>query len=304
MSQQLDFRAMGCRMRGVVDADEPVPALQSAPAVFEEWEQILSRFRSDSELCELNRRAGIPVVVSQVLWDVFEASRLAEMETRGLVNPLIMDALVHAGYNRTFDELPSCPAEDEACTELVPVPALQDVLADAEQHTLRLPPGTRLDFGGVAKGWAAQQAVTTLSSYGPAVFSAGGDVAISAARADGDPWEIGVEDPFHPGAFLDSVFLTGGAVATSGKDYRHWTHGGSVQHHIIDPRSGLPAETDVLTATVIAPDAILAEAFAKAILISGSEAGLAWLDNDERLAGLLVLENGMQVGSRNLAEYL
>ncbi|HEX8992532.1 MAG TPA: FAD:protein FMN transferase [Anaerolineales bacterium] len=304
MTQQLDFKAMGCRMRGVVDTDEATPLLQSMPARIEEWEQVLSRFRSDSELCELNQRAGIQVVVSQILWDVFEASRLSEAETRGLVNPLIMDALILAGYDRTFDELVSGDVHTEDGTTAIPVPALQDVLFDPEQQTLKLPLGARLDFGGVAKGWVAQRAMMMLREYGPALFSAGGDIAVSGPRGDGEPWEIGVEDPFHPGGYLRSLYLQSGAVATSGKDYRRWMHAGRLQHHIIDPRSGLPAETDIRTATVIAPDAILAEAFSKAILISGSEAGLVWLDHDERLAGLLVLENGMQVGSRSLIEYV
>lgn len=304
MTQQLDFKAMGCRMRGVIDTEDAAPLLQSMPARIEEWEQILSRFRPDSELCELNQRAGIQVVVSQVLWDVFEASRLSEAETRGLVNPLTMDALIHAGYDRTFDELASGDVDTVVGSTAVPVPALQDVLSDPEQQTLKLPLGARLDFGGVAKGWVAQHAMMMLREYGPSLFSAGGDIAVSGLRGDGEPWEIGVEDPFHPGRYLRSLYLPSGAVATSGKDYRRWMHSGSLQHHIIDPRSGLPAETDVVTATVIAPDAILAEAFAKAILISGSEAGLVWLDHDERLAGLLLLENGMQVGSRRLIEYV
>ncbi len=304
MSQTLEFHAMGCRMSGTVDAEGALPALEQLPDQFEQWEQALSRFRSDSELCELNRRPGIPVVVSQVLWDVFEAARQAEMETRGLVNPLIADALVEAGYDRDFDELRLGVSDSLSAFCAGRVPALADVAFDPAEHTLRLPAGAHLDFGGVAKGWAAQQAVQSLSAFGPAMFSAGGDLAISGPRPDGRPWDIGVEDPFHNSEYLEVLYIERGGVATSGKDYHRWTKRGVSQHHIIDPRTGLPAETDILTATVIAPDAMLAEAFAKAILISGSEAGLAWLDSDERLAGLLILENAQRLYSRNLSTYL
>ena len=143
-----------------------------------------------------------------------------------------------------------------------------------------------------------------LSVHGPALFSAGGDIAISGPRADGEPWQIDVDDPFQPGGYIETLYLERGGVATSGKDYRHWIRAGILQHHIIDPRTGLPADTDVLTATIIAPTSLLAEAFAKAVMISGSEVGLAWLDADNRLAGLLVLENGQRVYSRNVGEYL
>ncbi len=305
MTESIEFRAMGCRMLGIVDTDEPeVPALDQLPAQFEAWEQALSRFRSDSELCELNCRPGIPVEVSHVLWDVFMAACEAEAETRGLVNPLIADALVSAGYDQTFDQLQSAGVLSAPALTVFPVPALGDVASDPLQRTLKLPHGARLDFGGVAKGWAAQQALLSMAACGPALFSAGGDLVVSGPRTRGEPWQIGVDDPFHPGEFMENIYLARGGVATSGKDYRHWMRGGMLQHHIIDPRSGLPAETDVLTATVVAPDAMLAEAFAKAILISGSEAGLSWLDGDERLAGLLILENGQRLYSRNMNNYL
>ena len=102
---------------------------------------------------------------------------------------------------------------------------------------------------------------------------------------------------------MEYIYLDSGGVATSGKDYRFWKRNGLIQHHIIDPETGLPAETDILTATVIAPTVMQAEAMAKAIMISGSQAGISWLDSDETLAGLLVLENGERLHSRNLGNY-
>jgi thiamine biosynthesis lipoprotein len=113
-----------------------------------------------------------------------------------------------------------------------------------------------------------------------------------------------VDDPFRPGEYVTSVFMERGGIATSGRDYRHWIRAGRPQHHIIDPHTGEPAETDVLTATVIAPDAMQAEAMAKAVLIAGSQAGLAWLDEGDQYAGLLILDDGRRLHSRNLARYL
>lgn len=227
-----------------------------------------------------------------------------EVETSGLVNPLIMDALISAGYDRSFDLRQPLEASGWLSLEQIKVPALSEIVADETEHKLCLPAGAHLDFGGVAKGWAAEQAMQALSLYGPALFSAGGDIAVSGFCRDGEPWSIDVDDPFQPGAFIETLYIGKGGVATSGKDYRHWMRAGIPQHHIIDPRNGLPAETDILTATVIAPSSLLAEALAKAVLISGSQDGMAWLDSDARLAGLLVLENGQRLYSRNLGMYL
>ncbi len=295
---------MGSRMVAIVDASERPEQLDQLPAQFEAWEQVLSRFRNDSELCQLNRQAGRPVPVSEVLWDVFEAARQADQRTGGLVNPLILDALLEAGYDRSFDQLDGSTLDPEPWSDAVPVSPLLSIVAEPGTRTLHLPPGAQLDFGGVAKGWAAHQAMLSLKPHGPALVSAGGDIAISGPRSDGEPWEIDVEDPINRGGYLGSVFVAEGGIATSGRDYRRWTRGGAAQHHIIDPHTGRPAQTNVLTATVLAPDAMAAEALAKAMFMVGAAAALEWLDADDQLAGLLVLEDGRQVKSRNLQLYL
>ncbi len=95
-----------------------------------------------------------------------------------------------------------------------------------------------------------------------------------------------------------------GGVATSGRDYRRWQRDGAWQHHILDPRTGQPAATDVLSATVIAPTAREAEAAAKAALILGSREGLEWLETHPAFAGLLILEDSRMRYSHRLYKYL
>ena len=135
-------------------------------------------------------------------------------------------------------------------------------------------------------------------------MNAGGDIAISGPRADGEVWRIGVANPFEPKEDLFMLHLMGGGVATSGKDRRRWIRGDILQHHIIDPRTGQPAETDVLTATVVAPTVMEAEAAAKSVLILGSGAGMEWLEADSGLAGLLILEDGRVLTNLRMEEYL
>ncbi len=305
MMHKIAFRAMGCQMMAALDSPgrRAQERLEQAPLWFEEWEQSLSRFRSNSELSRLNRSGGVPQAVSQTLWDVFQAALQAERRSLGLVTPLVLEALEAAGYNRSFAEMPaSIAANNQGAGR--PAEDLSAVIWDANSRTIQLPVGARLDFGGIAKGWAAQQAAQRLHLYGPALVDAGGDIAISALQSDGQPWPVAIEDPLDPQAEIGLLLLGRGGVATSGKDYRRWQQGGIWKHHIIDPRTGSPAETDVLSATILAPSVLEAEAAAKTVMILGSRAGLEWLEARPTLAGLLVRENGQRLYSRHFEGHL
>ena len=303
--KRIEFRAMGSRILAVLDAVsfEAEQALQCLPAWFEEWEKALSRFRPGNELDRLNHSDGRPVSVSQTLWDVFHAARLAEQATGGLVTPTLLDALVRAGYDRSFDLLPPVQVGRSLTSPGLPGPCAV-IVWDVPTRSLILPDSVHLDLGGVAKGWAAYQAIQRLSSFGPVLVDAGGDIAISASPRDGLAWPVGISDPFNSGAHFETLKLADCGVATSGTDYHRWLKDGLWQHHIIDPRTGYPAESDVLAATVVAPTVMEAEAAAKAVLILGSQVGLDWLESDSGLAGVLVLENGNYVYSQNMGKHL
>jgi thiamine biosynthesis lipoprotein len=303
--KRIEFHAMGSRMMAAVDDDSAAAAraLGRVPAWFEEWEQVLSRFRPDSELSRLNRSAGRPVKVSATLWEVFHAAREAERFTAGLVTPIALDALIAAGYDRSFELLPPVRAGCGGTPAALPDLATA-VGWDAPTRSLVLPEAVHLDLGGVAKGWSAQRAAERLARCSPALVDASGDIAVSGARSSGAAWPVGINDPFHSGSYFETLALRGCGVATSGKDYHRWLWDGAWAHHIIDPRSGLPAVTDVLAATVIAATALEAEAAAKAVLILGSRAGMDWLEADPTLAGVFVLDGGDALFSRRMENYL
>jgi thiamine biosynthesis lipoprotein len=311
MLQRLEFHAMGCEMLAVIDRETQIPTLPHVPAWFEEWEQILSRFRIDSELTRLNQIHERPVHVSETLWDVFQAAHNADLMTGGLVTPTLLDSIIEAGYDRPFNMLPRQTSFAPAPV-LTIHPPLTAVTANAFNRTITLPTGIGLDFGGVAKGWAAHQAIKRLQAEGaarsgskcPALIDAAGDIAISGPRADGSPWQVGVADPFHPDEEIEVLYLKQNGVATSGKDRRRWLRNGIMHHHIIDPATGQPADSDLLTVTVIAPDVLQAEAAAKAVFILGSRAGLEWIESHPELAGLLILDNGEMIYSHHMEEYL
>jgi FAD:protein FMN transferase len=302
---RLEFHAMGCQMLAILDAPNPSAQrrLQRVPDWFEAWEDHLSRFRPESELSRLNRSNGQMVSVSPTLWSVFQASRQAEQMSGGLVTPTVLEAMLATGYDASFETLAN-GVQASAVRVAGPLPTTASIRYDLDQHSIQLPHGIGLDFGGVAKGWSAQQAVGRLQAYGPCLVDASGDIAISGLQDGGRPWQIGVADPFHPDLDIAALQLGRCGVATSGRDHRRWQQDGVWRHHIIDPRTGLPAETDVLSATVIAPDLIWAEIAAKTAFILGGQAGLAWLEERPALAGILVLEDGRSLFSARMEGYL
>ncbi len=307
MVHRLNFRAMGTDMLVCVDngSDTPPIELAHVPGWFEEWEQVLSRFRADSELTRLNRVSDQLFPVSETLWNVFKSALSAEKYTDGLVTPTIAQAVIESGYDRDFSQLAGqnlFPFEAEAPI----VRSLDSVTWEESTHSICLPDGVQLDFGGIAKGWAAEQVVQRLKHLGSALMNCGGDIFMSGPLLDGNPWEIGIHKPFdRSSGYIGMMYFHHGCgVATSATDRRRWTQGNILRHHIIDPHTGLPAESDVVSATIVAPTAIEAETAAKSVLIRGSAEGLTWLESKSDLAGLIILESGKILYSQRINEYL
>jgi thiamine biosynthesis lipoprotein len=158
----------------------------------------------------------------------------------------------------------------------------------------------RLDLGGTAKGWSADIAARLLGRLGPSVVDIGGDIAIGGRARE--PWPIAVANP-NGSEPVDVVMLMRGGIATSGRDFRRWRRGAVEQHHIIDPRTGAPAKTDVWTATVIATSALDADVTAKRVFLDGSAAGLSWIESRPDLAAIVVCDDGRVLRSARLHRY-
>jgi FAD:protein FMN transferase len=237
------FRAMGTD----VELFGARAAFYLVEQEFERLEAILSRFRPESELSRLNAVGWIDA--SPVLLEVTALALAARENTGGRFDPTIYNAVVAAGYDRSFELLDPHPGPAAACGG--------DVTIDGT--VIRLGAGVRLDFGGIGKGYAVDRAAALLGAHGPALVNAGGDIAVRGGR-----WPVGVD---VPGAPL-TLELTSGALATSGSDRRRWAGG----HHLIDPRTGAPARSPFVRVTVAAPTAVAAEVLAKAVYL-GSDPG-------------------------------
>jgi thiamine biosynthesis lipoprotein len=244
---------MGCE---IVVGGGSLAARRRIQALFELRDRVFSRFRPDSELNRVNAVGGGIVRVSPLFAEAVQAALDAAETTDGIVDPTVAAAIEAAGYTADFDDLapdprPPGPAQPTSWRSL-----------RLAGRFLSLPAGVTLDLNGVVKALAVDDALELLDGDG--FVSAGGDLA---AR--------GGLDVALPGG--DAVRLTRGALATSGSSGRAWLRGGRLQHHLIDPRTGRPAESPWEQVTVCGTTCLTADVAAKAAFLLG-EAGPAWLD--------------------------
>ena len=245
-------------------------SVESGPAALERCEQRIrdaevrfTRFIRDSELAGLNASEGRYVPVSPEMFAMLEAALWAFAESDGLVNAAVLPALVAAGYDRPFRHGLMQPSVLHPM-QLPPLP--QVLLLDQATRSAALAPGAALDLGGIAKGALADLLIDELGEN--AVCNLGGDLRVRGAGPDGDGWHIGLCDG-------TLVALREGAVCTSGISRRRWGHS---MHHLIDPRTGMPATTDLAEVSVVSDNALRGEVYAKSAVLLGAALGIAFLE--------------------------
>ncbi len=298
------FKAMGTRVELIAapgtDLHQMQTATERVATLFAGHDARFSRFRSESELCRVNERAGSWVAVSRPFAALTRVALQAAEDTGGLFDPTVLPALRAAGYDRDFAEVRARNAGQDTIDEevlairrdfrdllikdAITCGAWRDV--ELRGGRLRLPEGAELDFGGIAKGWTVDLAAEALDALPWAIVDAGGDLRIAGDAPEGGI-DIAIEDPQATGAEALRLRLEAGALATSSVTVRSW---GTGAHHLIDPRTSLPALTGVLQATVWAESCTQAEIWSKAALLGGP----AVLD---RVAATLVMESGEIVTS-------
>ena len=276
-----------------------------AQALIQALEARLTRFSDTSELAQLNRSAGSRFGASNELYTLVRQACDFVNETDGLFDPTILDALENAGYDRSMDDV----VRGARGVTRRPASSIKwdarKISLDPKTRAIRLPRGMRLDLGGIAKGWIAERAAHRLAEYADAcAVSAGGDMFMVGLPAQETAWHIELEDPRDPDQTLAVLRVQPGAVATSSITKRRWLQAGRMQHHLIDPRTGQPAETDWLSVTVIAPRATVAEVFAKTLLIAGSRQAERIAARRSDLAFIAVDRTGQLWGSKNAKEFL
>lgn len=279
------FRSMGCEVTVLGPRDRPDAAALTR-RTFEAWDRRFSRFRADSELERLNDAGGRPFPVSEEMLSVLGAALRAAHVTEGLFDPLLGGRMRELGYDRTFDELPS----QRRVMPLSPWRAgtWREIAIDRAGGAVRVPVGHRLDLGGLAKGMAVDAALATLVAAGLpfSAVSAGGDLAVDGLPPGKASWPIAID-----GSQGTVVALRGGALATSSVLRRRWAVEGGERHHLLDPRTGMPAAGPIVQASVAAASCGLAEVAAKMAILSDLPGAIGRLER-HGLAALLLTSSG------------
>jgi thiamine biosynthesis lipoprotein ApbE len=298
----------------VLRVSDPTALAHACARVERELEAIdraCSRFRADSELSRVNASDGRPVRIGELLMEALELGIRAAELTGGDVDPTVGRALELAGYDRDWRLLTPCeghvgngpPGSDATRNNAARNGTARNAVAidrtrqadtiavrrlsgwravalDRERACVRVPRGVRLDLGATAKGWAADRAADAAAraSGCGVLVSIGGDIATSGAGPAGG-WHIRVTDDHRgrPTAPGQTVAIFSGGLATSSTTVRRWRHDGRAMHHIIDPRTGVPAQTCWRTVSVAAASCAEANIAATAALIRG-RAGAVWLE--------------------------
>lgn len=270
-------------------APDRVTAQRAVEAAYERLDDVnrlMSDYVADSEVGRLNAlAAGESLVVSpETFHCLAQGVRIAELSGGAFdmtCRPLVALWKQAGQENRLPDD-----------------DVLRQTLARVGWHRLKLDSAVRsvtptvdhmqVDLGGIAKGHALDLAAEAMRAAGATsgLVDVGGDVVAFGPRADGRPWRVGVKHPFQPG-LLCTLSLTDRAVATSGVQQRFNTIGGRRYSHIVDPRTGRPAE-EAPAVTVIAPDGLTADAWATAFSVLSVDEGLALLDR-QPLPGVEVM---------------
>lgn len=280
------FHAMGTEIEVLAAPRLASDTVDRVAEFFESVEARLSRFRDDSELSRLNDASGGPFPASPLLAEVLAEALEAARRSDGYFDPTTLDAVEASGYRSSFDQIGDGivsrregSAPDYSLVEITP------------DRRIVLNDGVRVDLGGFAKGWTVDKAAGLMAGFDSWLINAGGDLLAEGPGPNGEGWVVGVEDPFSPGTDIGLLFVRDTALATSTTMRRRWRTYEGWAHHIIDPRTGQPAETDLASVTVEAPTVAEAEVLAKTVLLMGRARGLVHLETARR-RGLLVTNEG------------
>lgn len=253
------------------DADR-AQAVERAFGWFREIEQRCTRFDPASELMQLSACVGTPVRVSALLYETVQFALAVAEETGGAFDPTLGHVLERRGFDREHRTgRPISTTLDPGAGA-----SYRDVRLDPEQHTITLLRPLVLDLGAVAKGFAVDMAARELRPFTHFAIDAGGDLYLGGLNATGGPWSVGIRHPRREGELIESLRVSDKAVCTSG-DYERRSGGTRDGHHLLDPRTGEPANT-VASVTVVAPTAMLADALATAAFVLGPVDGIHLFD--------------------------
>lgn len=269
-------------------------AIAAAYAEMQRIEELFSRYQEGSQIFSLNKNAGIEsVAVSSEVRDMLQRAKEYGLLTDGLFNVTIGALVDLWGIGTEHERVPS----ENEIRQTLPRINLAALELDQTQNVSITQPGVSVDLGGIGKGYAIDRAWQTLKDQGieKALINAGGNIRCLGTRADGKPWRIGIRHPRQEG-ILGVIEVTEKAVATSGDYERYFVKDGIRYHHILDPRTGKPAQ-GCQSVTILAPTAEMADALSTSVFLMGVDAGMRFIETQEGVDAMIVGNDGKAVFS-------
>ncbi|MGB7842277.1 MAG: FAD:protein FMN transferase [Salinimicrobium sp.] len=296
------LKLMGSRFEITVVANNETEAekqIQLAVGEIQRIEKLISSWDPSSQTSEINRNAGLkPVKVDKELFSLIERSIKISNITDGAFD------ISYASMDKIwkFDgSMTSMPSEEEIKASVSKV-GFQNIILDKENSTVFLKnPGMKIGFGAVGKGYAADRAKELLIQEGvPAgIINASGDMNTWGKQPDGREWMVAITNPMNKNKTFALLPLKQGAVVTSG-DYEKFVNFNDTRYaHIINPKTGYPA-TGIISVSVFAPKAELADALATSVFVLGKEIGLNRINQLPKVECIIVDENGNITASENI----
>ncbi len=264
--------AMDTYMTLVAYGDGADDALTDAARTINELEQLLSRTREDSDVWRINHGGG--QVNPTTVQLVEQAIRFSD-ETDGAFDITIAPLVDLWAINSDAPHIPSQAEIDS----LLPLVGSDRITPNGK--TVTLDSGCAIDLGGIAKGYTSDRVKEIFARHGikSGTVSLGGNVYVCGTRPDGKPWNVAVQDP-RGGGYACTLTLTDTFAVTSGGYQRYFTaEDGTIYQHIIDPATGYPAQSDLLSVTVVCPDGTRADAYSTALYVMGEEAAIRFWES-------------------------
>ena len=275
-------------------------ALEKAQAEILRLDSLLSVGSPDSEISLLNN-AGSQVLSQEPAALLGSALTLAE-ETQGLFDPTVYPLVKLWGF---FDKNYHVPTDEERAAALARV-GYRQVSFAPDTGLVTLGPGQQIDLGGIGKGFASQKVTDLLRDSGvtSALLSLGGNIQCLGTKPDGTPWNIGIRDPWSgEGTLYAAVKITDKAVITSGGYERYFEdpETGTIYRHILDPRTGFPAESGLSSVSIVTSDGTLGDGLSTALYIMGlSDAAAFWRAHREEFEAIFITDDGTLYATEGL----
>lgn len=287
---------------GVVaeDAEWAMQCIDEAVEEIQRIERLLTTYKESSQTNLINQNAGIaPVKVDKEVFELIRRSKRISEITQGAFD------ISYGGISKqlwNFDKTMTSLPDAETRKHLLKLINYKNIILDESNSTVFLKEkGMRIGFGGIGKGYAAEQAKQLLKSKGvtSGIVNAAGDLTVWGSQPNGRPWTIGIANPDAAHQFISSMNITDTSVATSGNYEKFAVIDGKRYSHTIDPKTGMPV-TGIKSVTIICPNAEIADAMATPVMIMGIKAGLDMINQVKGLACIIIDENDVVHTSKNI----